>query len=162
MSLETTSFDGYLSAPFGAVGVKMRGVQVARIGFLSEMPAATAGDNPALASVLDQLRSYLEDPQHDFDIPIFWQGTAFQQRVWRALQGIPIGTTCSYGEIAYRLGSSARAVGGACRANNTVLVVPCHRVVSANGLGGFSGETEGAMPNIKRWLLAHEGATARG
>ena len=85
------------------------------------------------------------------------QGTAFQRSVWHALTEIPLGETCTYGDIAKKLNSSPRAVGNACRKNPIQIIVPCHRVVSAKGLGGYSGATEGKQLNIKRWLLHHEG-----
>jgi len=83
--------------------------------------------------------------------------------VWEAMQAIPAGETRTYGEIAAAIGSSARAVGGACGANPIPLVVPCHRVVASGGrLGGFMGaREEGFELAIKRWLLAHEGARPR-
>jgi len=83
-------------------------------------------------------------------------GTHYQQRVWSALQQIPLGQTASYGEIAQRLNSSPRAVAAACRANPVVLAVPCHRVVAKSGIGGFMGAIEGDSIDIKRWLLNHE------
>jgi methylated-DNA-[protein]-cysteine S-methyltransferase len=93
-----------------------------------------------------------------FDIPLELAATPHQRRVWRALQRIPTGAVVSYGTLARRLKSSARAVGGACRANPVPLVIPCHRVVSATGEGGFMGKTGGHALRIKRWLLAHERA----
>jgi methylated-DNA-[protein]-cysteine S-methyltransferase len=75
------------------------------------------------------------------------------------LRSIPPGRTRTYGELASKLGTSARAVGGACRANPCPVVVPCHRVVAANGLGGFAGDTSGRKLEVKRWLLRHEGST---
>jgi methylated-DNA-[protein]-cysteine S-methyltransferase len=69
---------------------------------------------------------------------------------------IPPGRTRSYGDIAAELGSSARAVGNACRANPIPLFIPCHRVVAKHGLGGFGGQTRGRLPEIKAWLLRHE------
>ena len=90
-----------------------------------------------------------------------WQvelnGTPFQQRVWNALRAIPAGSTLSYSELARRVGAQAavRAVGAANGANPVALVVPCHRVIGANGtLVGYGG----GLPR-KRWLLAHEGVT---
>ncbi len=152
------TLDAYLPTPFGGLAVGIDGNKVNRISFLRETPSAASASHPLTNSVLDQLRDYMADPQTLFRFPLQWQGTPFQQRVWQALRQIPVGSTRTYGEIAKQLNSSARAVGGACRQNHLVLVVPCHRVVAASGLGGFSGETEGAMPNIKRWLLNHEGA----
>jgi len=80
--------------------------------------------------------------------------------VWEAMQRIEAGHTRTYGELARELGSSARAVGGACGANPIPLIVPCHRVIAANrSLGGFMGaRAEGFELGIKRWLLEHEGA----
>lgn len=89
-------------------------------------------------------------------IPVDPEGTRFERRVWRALLRIPAGKTLTYGEIARKLGvpNAARAVGGACGRNPIVLVIPCHRVIGANGsLTGFGGGIE-----LKRWLLRHEGA----
>ncbi len=69
---------------------------------------------------------------------------------------IPVGETRRYGDAASALNSAARAVGGACRRNPVPLVVPCHRIVAANGLGGFDGQRDGAELDFKQWLLNHE------
>ena len=86
--------------------------------------------------------------------PILLTGTAFQQKVWRAMTKIPAGKAITYKEIAHRIGNPAaiRAVGGACGANPVPYLVPCHRVVAANGLGGYSGG-----PGVKEKLLKAEG-----
>ena len=76
--------------------------------------------------------------------------------MWDALWRIPAGQTRSYGEVAQHLGSSARAVGGACRANPIPVIIPCHRVVGAHGMGGFMGVTAGRGLRLKQRLLAHE------
>ena len=85
-------------------------------------------------------------------------GTAFQQAVWAQIAQIPFGKTRSYQWIAGHIGSHPRPVGGACGKNPLPLLIPCHRVLSANGLGGFSmgGDAERSLA-VKRWLLAHEG-----
>jgi methylated-DNA-[protein]-cysteine S-methyltransferase len=101
-------------------------------------------------------RYFAGDPTALQGLPVAPAGTAFQQRVWGRLLHIPAGTTVSYGDLARELGTAARAVGGACRANPVPLVVPCHRVVAAHGLGGYSGERAGDWLEKKRWLLAHE------
>jgi methylated-DNA-[protein]-cysteine S-methyltransferase len=77
--------------------------------------------------------------------------------IWALLRAIPVGQTRTYGEVARELGSAARAVGQACRANPCPIVVPCHRVVGRHGLGGFAGDHQGSRLAIKRWLLHHEG-----
>ncbi len=84
-------------------------------------------------------------------------GTAFQQRVWREMLAIEAGRTRSYGEVARRIGSAPRAVGQACKRNNLPVFIPCHRIVAAADLGGYSGATGGHKLERKRWLLRHEG-----
>ena len=84
------------------------------------------------------------------------QGTDFQLKVWHQLTAIPYGDTVTYGEVSDTLNSSARAVGGACRRNPIPVIVPCHRVTSATGIGGFSGRVVGKFIERKQWLLQHE------
>ncbi|MGD2138309.1 MAG: methylated-DNA--[protein]-cysteine S-methyltransferase, partial [Gammaproteobacteria bacterium] len=109
----------------------------------------------------DELQAWFRDPHAAFSVPLESAATPFQQGVRTALQQIPAGQTRTYGELAARLGSGARAVGNACRHNPFPILVPCHRVVSATGMGGYAGSTEGAELARKRWLLQHEG-NARG
>jgi methylated-DNA-[protein]-cysteine S-methyltransferase len=108
-------------------------------------------------AIAAQLNAYFEDGSRGLDLNLDMSGTAFQLRVWTALREIPPGRVVTYGELARQLGTSARAVGGACRANPCPVVVPCHRVVASNGLGGFAGDTSGRRLEAKRWLLRHEG-----
>jgi methylated-DNA-[protein]-cysteine S-methyltransferase len=108
----------------------------------------------------DRLRRYFGgDVTAIDDLPVAAVGTPFQREVWRALRGIPVGTTCSYGEIAQRIGRprAVRAVGMANGSNPIGIVVPCHRVIGANGtLTGYGGGME-----RKRWLLDHESERTR-
>jgi methylated-DNA-[protein]-cysteine S-methyltransferase len=111
----------------------------------------SAGPLPEVARQLDE---YFKGDRREFDLPIRMHGTAFQQRVWRGLMEIPYGETRSYGEQAKRIGNpnASRAVGLANGRNPIAIVVPCHRVIGADGsLTGFGGGLE-----RKRWLLAHE------
>ncbi len=112
--------------------------------------------------IIHQLDCYFSNSHHRFEIPLELKGTAFQIRVWNALRLIPAGETVTYGELADRLGSSARAVGNACRTNPLPVVVPCHRVVAKSGLGGFMGQRQGNELSIKRCLLQHERAIDGG
>lgn len=108
-----------------------------------------------LADAVRQLIEYFAGTRRDFDLPLRLQGTAFQQRVWRELTEIPYGETWSYGELAKRIDkpSASRAVGLANGSNPISILVPCHRVIGADGsLTGYGGGIE-----RKRWLLAHEG-----
>jgi O-6-methylguanine DNA methyltransferase len=104
---------------------------------------------------IDAIQGYFAGLATEFaEIPLDLRGTPFQLQVWGELQKIPLGRTRSYQELAWRLGKpqAARAVGRACGANPIPLIVPCHRVIAANGaLGGFSSGLE-----RKRWLLLHE------
>ena len=108
-----------------------------------------------LAETVRQLAEYFLGSRRDFDIPLSLQGTVFQLRVWRMLTQIHYGETCSYGDLARRLDnpSASRAVGLANGRNPISIIVPCHRVIGADGsLTGYGGGLE-----RKRWLLAHEG-----
>lgn len=109
-----------------------------------------------LAEARSQLEAYFAGSRTSFDLPLAAQGTPFQQRVWSALRDIPFGETISYAELARRVGvpRAMRAVGGANGRNPLPIVVPCHRVIGADGsLTGFGGGIE-----RKRVLLDHEGA----
>lgn len=116
---------------------------------------------PAPAWLAAPFMAYFADALQPIGLPTRLPGTAFQRRVWRAIAAIAPGRTRTYGELAADLGSAARAVGGACRANPCPLVVPCHRVVARQGLGGFAGDRGGRLLVIKRALLAHEGIACR-
>lgn len=150
-------YDIVLPAPFGAIAVGMHGSFVAEVQLWPGSQGRRAARSTAARGVEALLRAYLHDPRTPFCVPLQLLGTPFQRRVWAALRHIAPGSVMTYGGLARRLGSSARAVGGACRRNPVAIMVPCHRVVSANGLGGFSGSTSGEWPAIKRWLLNHEG-----
>ncbi len=123
-------------------------------------PASAQGLTQDLppAAIARQLADYFADGRRGFDLPIALGGTPFQRRVWSAMQSIPAGQTRTYGDLARELASAPRAVGQACRANPCPIVVPCHRVVGAKGLGGFAGDRSGHKLAVKRWLLSHEGA----
>jgi methylated-DNA-[protein]-cysteine S-methyltransferase len=115
-----------------------------------------APNNPILAEVARQLVAYFEGKLRVFELPLDPQGTEFQKRVWRHLEGIPFGETRSYRQVAEAIGASpaVRAVGAANGANPIPIVIPCHRVIGANGkLTGYGG----GLP-LKKQLLELEGA----
>jgi methylated-DNA-[protein]-cysteine S-methyltransferase len=108
-----------------------------------------------LAATVRQLSEYFAGTRRVFDLPLRLEGTLFQQRVWRELVQIPYGETWSYGQLAKRIGNpnASRAVGLANGRNPISILVPCHRVIGANGtLTGYGGGLQ-----RKQWLLAHEG-----
>ncbi|EFH12268.1 methylated-DNA--[protein]-cysteine S-methyltransferase [Pseudoroseomonas cervicalis] len=116
-------------------------------------------ETPLLIAARDQVQDYFDGQRTSFDLPLAPYGSAFQQKVWAALRAIPSGETRSYAELAATIGSIARAVGQANRANPIPILIPCHRVIGAGGkLGGFSGG-EGAA--TKRYLLDLERRTLR-
>lgn len=125
------------------------------------LASARPTDNPLLAKARGQLDAYFAGRLTAFDLPLNLKGTPFQQRVWSSLQTIPFGRTTSYGALAAALGqpTAMRAVGLANGRNPVSIIVPCHRVIGADGsLTGYGGGIE-----RKRWLLAHEQAvTAKG
>ncbi|HMK87059.1 MAG TPA: methylated-DNA--[protein]-cysteine S-methyltransferase [Steroidobacteraceae bacterium] len=115
---------------------------------------SVAGCVASLAEAARQLREYFEGSRREFDLPLSFRGTEFQERVWRSLMSIPYGETWSYRELAGRIGnpSASRAVGLANGRNPIPIVVPCHRVIGADGsLTGYGGGLQ-----RKQWLLAHE------
>jgi methylated-DNA-[protein]-cysteine S-methyltransferase len=159
-----TDFQACVRTPFATLGISATDRHITGIRFLSpDIPALAPRKNTVAYLACVQLQAYLDDPSFVFDLPFRLAGTRHQLAVWEAMQAIPSGETRTYGGLAKVVGSSARAVGGACGANPLPVVVPCHRVVAAGGaLGGFMGaRDEGFELSIKRWLLAHE-STCRG
>jgi methylated-DNA-[protein]-cysteine S-methyltransferase len=146
-------------APFAVLGIRTSAEHVTRIDYLPAEAASLAPHTPLAERACRQIERYLEDPEYRFDLPFQYEGTAFQCRVWRVISCIAPGHTLTYAEIARRLKSAARPVGGACGANPIPLLVPCHRVLAAHGLGGFMHSRGHAALAIKRWLLAHEGVS---
>lgn len=167
-------FDAVIAAPFGRVGFILDGDAITDISFLDKNTPLSPPRTPQARKVSRSLKSYFSNPGQTFRLPLRLDGTPFQQRVWHALQRIPAGQTLSYGMLAKKLATSARAVGNACRANPVPIIVPCHRVVASGygdvqgrtsvagsrklraTLGGFMGKRSGSPLNLKHWLLAHE------
>jgi len=150
-------YSAVIASPVGPLGITTREGELTGIGFLPDDHPISVPDDRLVASIADQLQHYFDDPDFHFELPMVEPGTPFQRRVWAALRAIPRGQTRGYGELAAQLGTAARAVGGACRANPIVVVTPCHRVIAGDGtLGGFAGATCGRPLARKRWLLGHE------
>ncbi|TAN66954.1 MAG: MGMT family protein [Methylobacter sp.] len=103
-----------------------------------------------------ELNQYWQNIDKRINIKLLKQGSIYRNRVWAALCQIPFGETMTYSALAKKIGSSARAVGNACRDNPYALFIPCHRVVSASGLGGYCGQTDGALMAVKYKLLEFE------
>ncbi|MGW9158789.1 methylated-DNA--[protein]-cysteine S-methyltransferase [Microbacterium sp. NPDC055665] len=154
---------GTLATPVGVVGVVSDGVAITRVTWRSAPPEdATAQPDPLLAEALAQLAAYFAGTLRRFDVPVdLGVQTAATRAVLTALHGtVGHGETITYGGLAARSGTDvpARGIGSIMGANPVPLIVPCHRVVAGDGLGGYSGGDEGRGLETKRWLLEHEGA----
>lgn len=149
------SFDIVVDTPVGRAGISVCEDAVSRLVFVSRHTGLKSARQHA--GIVSQVSRFFTDPGFRFTLKTKLEGTEFQQTVWRALTKIRPGTVLTYGELASRLGSGARAVGNACRANPVPLLIPCHRVVAAHGIGGYAGQVEGEEVRRKRWLLDHEG-----
>jgi methylated-DNA-[protein]-cysteine S-methyltransferase len=154
------NWNAVIDFPKMKVAVETRDDRVHGIRYLPLTVAAKDPDNALAERVVRQLERYRKDPDTKFDLPLLIEGTEFQRRLWDELCRIPRGRTLTYGEMARKLGSadfeSARQVGQACGDNRLPIVIPCHRVVAADGLGGFGHSTDGFLLDAKRWLLMHE------
>jgi methylated-DNA-[protein]-cysteine S-methyltransferase len=153
-----SGYSARIATPFAVIGVRTRNERLTSLEYFP-LGAATLAPLDALSGeVMRQVQAFIEDPNFRWDLPCEIQGTEFQQRVWAKIQAIPSGEVRRYGELARMVKTSARAVGTCCGANRLPLVIPCHRVVAADGIGGFMHtRQEGTSLSIKRWLLRHEG-----
>lgn len=151
-----SNYDALINTPFGAIAISAHANQLA-IEFLTESPSSSnqKSKHPLVAQAYEQIIQYLQKPT-PLHLPISLHGTEYQQRVWQAIASIPLGQTRTYGQLARQIGSGPRAVANACGANMLPLVIPCHRVVAQNGLGGFMQSKANGL-QVKKWLLKHEG-----
>jgi len=151
-------YDAVVDIPMEGVklGVRWRVGAIYSMDFLPDSARDLKPEDAQLAIAVAALQDYFVAGQSPASLPIHLKGTEFQLRVWQAIQQIPAGAVATYAEIAKHLGSAPRAVGGACRRNPVPIIVPCHRVVASNGIGGFAGAVMGKHIGIKQWLLDHE------
>ena len=145
-----------LPSPIGSLIVTEKGGCIVAVDWGEEVEAESSA---LLNEARQQLGEYFAGERTEFQLALDPLGTAFQQRVWAAMQAIPIGQTQSYGEMARALGTAPRALGGACGRNPIPIIIPCHRVLGSNGsLGGYSGMNG---VETKRWLLELEARTLK-
>ncbi len=150
-----------LSSPVGELLLLSHGAALTAVVLPSSRGATEPAadwrrDDALLRPARDQLRAYFAGDLRTFDLELAPEGTPFQQRVWQELRRIPYGNTASYADVARRIGqpTATRAVGAANGRNPLAIIVPCHRVIGADGtLTGYGGGLE-----CKRWLLEHETA----
>ena len=149
-------YQAKLAAPFGILGIRCEVDVLTGIEFLAPGTAPQPARSVFARKVCQQLTAYFGDADFHFDSPFEHNATGHRNKVWQAMCAIPRGQTRSYGELAEQLHSSPRAVGQACGANPLPIIIPCHRVVSKSGTGGFMHQSAGDAVEIKRWLLVHE------
>jgi methylated-DNA-[protein]-cysteine S-methyltransferase len=153
-------FDVVVEFPKMKVALKTRDELVVEIRYLPLSASNISPKNPLAERAARQLERYREDPDARFDLPLWVEGTPLQRAVWEAMCAIPRGRTRTYGELARELEAAhfatPRAIGQACGDNRLPIVIPCHRVVAADGIGGFGHATSGYLLEAKRWLLMHE------
>jgi len=149
-------FDVTVDFPRMKVAVTTRDGKVVGLRYVPPSTEGISPKNKLAERAARQLEQYRDDPDTVFDLPLLVEGTPLQRGVWDAMRAIPRGRTRTYGELARELGADPRAIGQCCGDNRLPIVIPCHRVVAADGIGGFSHTTEGYLIEVKRWLLAHE------
>ena len=150
-------YDARLKAPFATLGIIASETHLLHLHFLPKEVNAKAPKTNTVAHLASvQLMAYLDNPAFVFDLPLKLSGSKHQVDVWQAMRKIAAGDSQTYGELSAGIDSSARAVGTAGGQNPVPIVVPCHRVVAAPGLGGFMGGKQNDSLSIKRWLMAHE------
>ena len=156
-------FQARIQTPFATLGVLTDHEALLGIRFLPcSVSQKTPRANDRIAQlVCAQLMQYLLHGDFSFDLPIKLIGTPHELAVWAAMREISAGATDTYGNLAVRVGSSPRAVGTACGRNPVPVIIACHRVVAANGLGGFMGGKRSESMSIKQWLLRHESTSDR-
>ena len=147
----------YTSSPIGTIELQERNGFLSDLNFREKEATGKDETSPLLSSCVKQLTEYFAGKRTEFDIPLALEGTVFQREVWDALRTIPFGHTATYREIARKISrpSAVRAVGAANGANPVSIIVPCHRIVGADGsLTGYGGGLW-----RKKWLLEHEQKT---
>ena len=145
-------------SPVGPLAVREVDGRIVSVSWIDADDLADGGGaTPLLLNAAQQLDAYFYCGLRSFDLPLAPAGSAFERAVWDEMLRIPYGATRSYGEIAGAIGGEARAVGGACGSNPIPIIIPCHRVLAADGRsGGYSGR---GGTETKHFLLALEGAT---
>ncbi len=153
----TSQYAAIIDSPLGHIGFVIKDNKLTLLEILAQSVQTKIPHDSLSRQIADELAAYFKNPQHVFSLPLELSGSVFQNSVWRALKNIPSGETLTYGALAERLQSSPRAIGQACRTNPIPIIIPCHRIIAANHLGGYAGATNGSLMDVKKWLLTHEG-----
>ncbi|WP_097803473.1 methylated-DNA--[protein]-cysteine S-methyltransferase [Pelagimonas varians] len=144
----------FINTPTGPMQIVQKDDAIVRVEWAEYGNSETT---PLLKEAQAQIDAYFAGTLRVFDLPLSVRGSDFQKKVCDAIYAIPFGETRRYGDLAKDIGVSAQAVGGGCGGNPIPLIIPCHRVLAATGLGGFSG-SHGVETKVA--LLRHEGAAS--
>ena len=144
----------------GKLGIVVTNNQIAKIDYLSSKACLISPKNLITRRVVAKIKKYFCNPKLKFDWAMNLNGTVLQVKIWQALQKIPSGKTITYGELARKIGTSPRVIGNACRRNPLPIIIPCHRVVAASGLGGYCDNINSGVVKIKERLLRYENKNA--
>nr|WP_044022584.1 methylated-DNA--[protein]-cysteine S-methyltransferase [Bacillus sp. SG-1] len=146
-----------ISSPIGNLKITADNEFVTKVEFVSDPESGS--ENDILNKAASQFDEYFKGERKAFDLPVKWKGTPFQESVWNALQEIPYGSTCSYKDIAERIGrpKAVRAIGQANKANSLPIIIPCHRVVGIDqSLTGYAGKQVDKKETLLKVELAIE------
>ena len=168
--MNTQAITALIDTPVGKLAITADHVGVKRIHFqrfkiapdidtkLSYVNQVSAqAGRSAVLKISEQIIAYFKRAHANWPVaPIAGIGSEFQRKVWRYLATIPLAETYTYSEIANALASHQRPIAAACKANPFIIMLPCHRVISANGMGGYAGYVKGEAIKAKKWLLNHE------
>jgi methylated-DNA-[protein]-cysteine S-methyltransferase len=159
-AMESHLFSAVVASPFGYMGIRSEAECLLELVYLPPRFQEKSPSDAISANLAQQMERYFDDPDFQFQINLPSVGSAFQNRVWQAINAIPRGQVQTYGQVAKHIRSAPRAVGQACGANRFPLIIPCHRVVAAQGLGGFAHDNteDGFYLRVKKFLLDHEQA----
>ena len=135
--MASPTFTASVDSPFGALSVCETGGAIVSLGW--DRPDVSES-TPLLKEASRQLSEYFCGARQSFDLPLNPKGDAFQKSVCEAMMKIPYGSTTTYGAIAEKLGTFGQPVGKACGGNSIPIIIPCHRVLAADGIGGYSGD----------------------
>ena len=155
MKRNDQQYDVIFTTDIATIGLQFKGEKLSKLSYLKAEPAKAAR-NKQIEVVKNKLIKYLAEKSKlkQLDIDVLLEVTDFQRSVLKQLQKIPYGETRTYGDIAKTLKTSPRAVGNACRNNPLPIVIPCHRVVAAKGIGGYDGATTGSLLDIKTQVVS--------
>lgn len=148
--------EAVISTPLGVLVFEADENALRGIRFVLDEIDLIQPQTPLLKEACRQMLAYFDDPHFSFDLPLHQKGSVFARRVWDALREIPVGSAKTYGQLALQLNTGPRALANACKANEFPIIIPCHRVLSASGIGGYCGHIQGPFIEIKRKLLALE------